>query len=234
MVGEVRMSLTQEAITIPFGNQPGDMKIVAYPISFTLHALVEPEPGWFLLNGATGLSTTTYPTLFNLFGHTFGGSGSTFSLPDFTDGKVPLPKGLSNFTTYGATGGEINHVLTSGENPAHTHPDTFSATAGSHNHTGSGSINATNDAHTHTNVSLTSSGSGSVGSGGGNLNSFFDTQTSPPTGSVEHGHTATASVNNATSPNLSISGSITAAGGGASHNNMQPYQVLSGWLVKHD
>lgn len=39
--------------------------------------------GWHLCNGQS-LSTTTYSQLFSLIGYTYGGSGSSFSLPDAT------------------------------------------------------------------------------------------------------------------------------------------------------
>lgn len=216
------MSLTREATTKTIGYVVGDMKMATYDISFTLHQLVEPEPGWLLLNGAT-ITLGAYPTLFGRFGST---------LPDLTDGKVPIPKGLSSFTTWNATGGEINHTLTTGEGSVHTHADTFSATAGSHSHTGSGSINATNDSHSHSSLGVTL-GTPGYGTGGGISDQFDQGLQSTTTGTYGgHGHTPSASVNNTTTSNLSVSGSVSNTGSGGSHNNMQPYLVMGGWLVR--
>jgi len=39
--------------------------------------------GWLLLNGQS-VSTTTYSELFDVIGYEFGGSGSTFQVPDMT------------------------------------------------------------------------------------------------------------------------------------------------------
>lgn len=61
--------------------------------------------GYLLCNGAS-VSTSTYATLFAVIGYTFGGSGGSFSLPNYTN---RMPYG----TTVGATGGSANAVLVS-------------------------------------------------------------------------------------------------------------------------
>lgn len=233
MVGEIRMSLIHEITIKTVGFKPGDMKVVNYDISFTSLQLVEPEIGWFLLNGAS-LSTATYPILFAKYGYLFGGSGGNFSLPDFTDGKVPVAKGLTLFTSYGASGGEINHVLSSGELAVHSHGNTFTATASAHSHSGSASISAAASSHSHGSINTLHITTPGYGTGGGISDSFDQGLTSPSSGAATHSHSASTSVNNTTSSNLSVGGSISAAGSGGSHNNMAPYQVLGGWLVMHD
>lgn len=67
-----------------------------------------PPTGYLLCNGAS-VSTATYPTLFGVIGYTFGGSGGSFSLPNYTN---RMPYG----TTIGATGGSADAVVVS-----HTH-----------------------------------------------------------------------------------------------------------------
>ena len=64
--------------------------------------------GYLLCNGAS-VSTTTYATLFGVIGYTFGGSGGSFLLPNYTN-RVPYG------TTVGATGGTADAVVVS-----HTH-----------------------------------------------------------------------------------------------------------------
>jgi microcystin-dependent protein len=228
------MALKHEATIIgTLQYQIGDMKLVGYDISFTLHAIVEPanDLGWLLLNGAS-LSTTTYAGLFAKYGYSFGGSGASFSLPDFTDGKVPVPKGVSAFTTFAATGGEITHVMAAGELGAHSHPDTFSASASAHSHSGSASVGNTDGSHSHfTNTYLVASGG--FGSSGGLAQDAQWNPVAVTSAAASHTHGFSATMNNNSSGNLNVSGSIGATGGGGAHNNMSPYQVAGGWLVRY-
>lgn len=233
MAGEVHVSLVHEAtIKSTTGYAPGDTKLVGYDIVFTANQLVEPESGWFLLNGAV-VSQTTYPVLFARFGTTFntGGEGvGNFRLPDYTDGVTPLPKDLGSFTTFGATGGELTHTLTASELATHSHPDSFSISAGSHNHSISGSAAAASFSHTHLYTYATTSGDG--GSTGLIDVSVYTNLTGTNTNANTHGHSASPSVGSTSSGNASVSGSITATGSGGSHNNLSPYLVVGGWLVK--
>jgi microcystin-dependent protein len=64
--------------------------------------------GYLLCNGAS-VSTSTYAALFGVVGYTFGGSGGSFLLPNYTN-RVPYG------TTVGATGGTADAVVVS-----HTH-----------------------------------------------------------------------------------------------------------------
>lgn len=215
------------------GYAVGDMKLIGYSVSFTAQQLIEPETGWYLLNGAA-ISRTGFPVLFARFGTTFGsGDGSTtFNLPDLTDGKVPIPKGLTSFTTYGASGGEINHVLTSSEMNSHSHGDTFSVSVSAHSHTGGGSCGTPDESHAHLTTYLVAGNVG--GSGGGALTNANTGITGGTTsGGGGHTHGQSISIGATASPNLSVTGSINATGSGGSHNNMSPYLVMGGWLVKY-
>lgn len=230
------MSLVREAIQNYPGTRTGDMKIAHYAISYTAGQIVKPtqDPLWVLLNGAS-LATATYPVLFALFGYTYGGSGANFNLPDLTEGKLPIGKGLTNFTSLAATGGEINHVLTSTEMASHTHSDTLSFSSGSHGHSVSAGMTS-DDSHTHTMTDAeTTSPSGPLASIG--TSPFSNLVADSPAGgttsgvSADHSHTGSLSVNAATS-SITKGGGVSNAGTGGSHNNMQPYIVVGGWLVK--
>ena len=90
--------------------------------SSSLTGIVEPEPGWLLCNDAA-VSRTTYCNLFAKIGSAYGtGDGSTtFNLPDFREGRVLIGMGATNFTTLAASGGEINHTLSTSELASHSH-----------------------------------------------------------------------------------------------------------------
>jgi len=83
-------------------------------------------PADHLVCDGSAVSRSTYATLFAIIGTTFGaGDGSTtFTLPNLASRSVVgsgTGSGLSG-RTLAATGGEENHVLTTSEIPAHTHP----------------------------------------------------------------------------------------------------------------
>ena len=114
------------------------------------------DSAWKICDG-TAISRTTYADLFALCGTEYGiGDGSTtFNLPDFQTSNL-FPRGATDDTGRGGTGGESTHVLTIAELASHTH--TYSNAYGG--------ILTGNRAHVsgNDNVSATVS-SGSTGSG---------------------------------------------------------------------
>lgn len=234
MAGDARlMALTHETTTINPTYSVGDVKVANYDISFTANQLVEPsaDPGWFLLNGAV-ISQTTYPTLFARFGTTFntGGEGvGNFRLPNYTEGGFPIGAGKTNFTTFGASGGESTHILTTAELPVHAHSDTKSFTANSHAHTGS--ITAANGgSHVH---SYTYYAQANVTDGGGDSAGKSNGTTSSGGGGASHAHTVQNLSYGSATETYTKSGGVSNAGSGTAHNNMMPYIVVGGLLVKH-
>lgn len=84
-------------------------------------------PTGYLLCTGQSLSTTTYAALFAVIGYTYGGSGSSFNLPNL-QGRIPIGAGTvtdvntrSAAFTRGATGGEIDHRLVTANMPSHSH-----------------------------------------------------------------------------------------------------------------
>ena len=74
--------------------------------------------GWAFCNGQI-LPMAQNQALFALLGTTYGGNGvQTFALPDF-QGRMPVDIGAG--LVQGQFGGEMAHVLTQPEMPAHTH-----------------------------------------------------------------------------------------------------------------
>jgi microcystin-dependent protein len=94
----------------------GDMKM-----SFVPHDHI----GWIKCDGRS-LSTAEYNLLFQVIGYQFGGSGSTFQLPNPSGGVVGVvgQRSTSVTTTLHPAGqevGEEKHQLTIPEMPSHAH-----------------------------------------------------------------------------------------------------------------
>lgn len=105
---------------------------------------VDDEPTGFLQCNGQAVSRTTYSTLFNEIGTTFGnGDGSsTFNVPDYRDraviGIATMGAGdagrVDNYNTgLGQVGGEDQHQLSNAEMPSHNHGGSTGG-AGSHSH----------------------------------------------------------------------------------------------------
>jgi microcystin-dependent protein len=79
-------------------------------------------PSGFLLCDGASVSTTTFAALFAVIGYTFGGSGGSFTLPDFRN-RFPVGSGTSY--AIAATGGSADAVVVSHghtvTDPGHTH-----------------------------------------------------------------------------------------------------------------
>src|SRR4029079_1352475 len=174
--------------------------------------------GWLFCDGSSQLRSVL-PDLFNAL----GGASSPWGLPDGTHFNLPqlfgrIPVGLdlsqTEFDALAKTGGEKNHLLSTGEIPSHTHGDGSLSTDVAPDHThGPGSYTA------HANVAGNTSASGSadrvfsLADAGGDAGDI--TGNSSPGGSHNH----------------DVSGATSASGGGGSHNNLQPYRVVN-YIVK--
>jgi len=88
--------------------------------TMTMFAGSTPPEGWLICDGSA-ISRTTYASLFNKIGTTYGaGDGSTtFNIPNFK-GRVPvgLDSSQGEFDTLGETGGEKYHTLIASELPS--------------------------------------------------------------------------------------------------------------------
>lgn len=95
---------------------------------------------WLICDGSA-VSRSTYASLFNAIGTTYGtGDGSTtFNLPDMR-GRVPVGKNGATFGTLGATGGAESVTLDISQMPSHNHGGSTS-TNGAHSHSLNGKVN---------------------------------------------------------------------------------------------
>lgn len=162
--------------------------------------------GWLNCNGRA-LDKTTYNLLFQVIGYTFGGSGSTFNLPDFQGrvqgsvGTIVETCGTTAFAP-GTVVGEVQHKLTIAEMPAHNH-----------NHaTGSPGVDTTANGTTS---SYTHDHGGNTGEGGSAAESenVFGGVTAIVSGSGTHHHSIASDTH---------THQIASNGGDGCHNNMQP------------
>lgn len=192
--------------------------------------------GWLWCDGVGGYNGSAgqlYEALWNAIGNTYGGTQSSFNVPDIK-GRVPVGvgsgAGLTN-RTLGTKSGFETHTLTVTEMPSHAHTVTQSPhfhtgttdSDGIHNHT------ATDSGHTHAMQTETvESGTGSVvanndeGTGGIAGSTGYANITIGNSGAHTHGFT--------TSSNNAII-TIDNNGSGQSHNIMQPYIVLN-FIIK--
>jgi microcystin-dependent protein len=170
-------------------------------------------PNGFLICDGSAVSRTTFSTLFAAIGTTYGvGNGSTtFNIPDLRS-RVPVGagqgSGLTN-RTLAATGGAETHTLSSSEMPVHSH----GVNDPSHSH------GVSDPGHSHpTNIFQNQAG----GNQGPDLVGSYDNwdeiwSESRTTGISINGNFTGISIQN--------------AGGGASHNNMQPFIALN-YIIK--
>lgn len=85
-----------------------------------------PPDGNLLCDGAS-YSASSYPELFGAIGHTFGGSGGSFNVPDL---RKKFPLGVGSGISLAETGGAESVVLTQGQMPRHDHALDMSAASG--------------------------------------------------------------------------------------------------------
>jgi microcystin-dependent protein len=140
--------------------------------------------------------------LFNVISYTYGGSGSSFNVPDLR-GRVPVGLGSGTFGTLNNTGGTETVTLTTAQIPAHQHTGTTASGGVAHTH------NVTNRQTVTTTAGTPSIESWPGGSG--------TNRTIASGGASATAHTHTLNID--------------PEGGGEAHNNLQPYIVIN-YIIK--
>lgn len=167
---------------------------------------------WYLCDGRS-IEVAEHPTLYEIIGTRFGGSGcgTTFNLPDLRGRVMGCPGSGPGLTsrTLGDSLGEETHVLITTEMPSHTHTGT-TASNGAHSHT----INDPGHVHSQTTINDDFNGSGSSPPG----------FTQDSAGSMTWNNINSATTGITINSNGAHTHTLTtdSTGGGAAHNNMQP------------
>lgn len=179
--------------------------------------------GYLLCNGSA-VSRTDYATLFGVIGTTYGaGDGSTtFNLPDLS-GRVVI--GVSGTHALASTGGSETVTLSASELPAHTHE------VPQHGH--ADDITATTPELTHsitTQPAFNYNRPNQAGSTSGSSGSIYSSTNTPSasrsTNVAITNHAAAACTTEGAIDNCAAFDSES-AGGGESHNNMQPFMAIA-------
>jgi len=156
-------------------------------------------PSGYLFCNGQSVSTTTYAALFAVIAYTYGGSGGSFNVPDFS-GRMPI--GVNGTYTLASTGGSASTTLAETNLPSHTH--SFSAT------TGGMSANSTHQHYVGSNDST-------AGYGGDAGNREFVQNYNEGNGPATYTNYADISHTH------SVSGTTGGTGSGTAFTNLPPY-----------
>jgi len=92
-----------------------------FPVGMVFPYTSDTAPAGYLLCDGDSYSTTDFPELFDVIGYTYGGSGSSFNVPDLVN-RVSVGSGGS--FSISDNGGEATHTLVTSEIPSHDHSAT--------------------------------------------------------------------------------------------------------------
>jgi microcystin-dependent protein len=191
-----------------FSQYVRDVGLVMYPVGSIYTSVVNTNPNTFF--GGTWVSFATGRTI------------------------VGIDTGQTEFDTIEKTGGAKTHTLTTNEMPSHTHTqNAHNHTQDSHNHT-QNSHNHTQNAHNHQSPNLNNfverrgSAGGSFSTPDGAFH-YFDSTSNTSRNTTATNQATTATNQATTATNQATTATNQNTGGGAAHNNLQPYITVYMW-----
>lgn len=173
--------------------------------------------GWLKCDGRQ-ISTSEFSALFSVLGYSFGGSGSSFALPNPQGriaGFVGQTVGVTSDWALGDASGAETHTLTIAQMPSHNHTKSGTTTGGVDGVTSSSVTNIT----TNTNAP-------SVG-----LVQRTGVNTTTTTGDSSLGELDLVNAAQLTLTDLGHTHNIASNGGDQPHNNMQPTLFLGNLFI---
>jgi microcystin-dependent protein len=228
------------------------------PVTYTAHqraivgdtkmsVIANDHLGWLRCDGRT-LNVNDFYFLWRVIGYSFGGSSTTFNLPN-ASGRVPGVIGtgtdVNSNTQNLALGdmiGEYVHTLTIDEMPTHNHgvdnvpqPNNSQTSSDTHNHGGStgnsitGITINTNGAHSH-NITTANSGE-NVPDRVGQARDDVEEGPAQTDSAGAHNHSITDPAHSHSIASYSHFHTINSAGGSNVHNNIQPMIGLGNMFI---
>jgi microcystin-dependent protein len=191
------------------------------PIGIVLpYATTTAPEGWLVCNGQE-VSKTTYASLWNVIGTTFGTSvlPDNFILPDLR-GRVIVGNGTGIGLTARSIGdisGAETHTLTENEMPSHNHTGTTNSSG--------------NHSHTYQDVATTEAGGSGTNDKIG-LNSPDNDNGLIYRGADGNLYNTPQNLNTSTNGDHTHTFTTNNTGGGQPHNNMPPFAVLN-YIIKY-
>jgi len=181
----------------------------------------EDHMGWLVCDGRT-LKVADFYMLWSVIGYKFGGSGTTFRIPN-AGGMIPGFQGMgtdvnlsTNTFALGSIVGEYVHTLSIAEMPTHNH----GVSGGSNTSTINTGISLTDPGHAHSYQNQPNLVSPAVSA-----------TTTDVADNVNVNQTTGTSVTGITVNDPRHSHTIYAAGGSNYHNNVQPTLVIGNMFV---
>jgi microcystin-dependent protein len=96
-----------------------------FPVGLVLPYGGDVAPDGYLMCDGSDYAIVDYPELYAVIGFAFGGAVDRFNVPDLGTRSVV---GSGGGFPYASSGGEIDHTLTTGEIPSHSHTIPLTAT----------------------------------------------------------------------------------------------------------
>lgn len=198
-----------------------ELESTVFPVGMVGSTFSATEPsGWKFLNGQA-LDQDDFAELYAVIGNTFGGTSTTFNLPDLTD------KGLIGAGTISlkGTGGSNSLTLTVAQLPAHSHAvtdagHTHGVTDAGHSH------GVTDPGHDHTDETTGSEG---VQSGAGATVADYDA--AGATSSDTTGITVDSATTGLTVDSAATGISVDSTGSGDAIDTT-PASIGVNWMIK--